>query len=97
MRKVIDSVGGSIGWAGMGAVTSGAAIVSATVASVSPAMATMSPALASSIGRRSRPRKPSTLETRPSSTSLPSRERTFTGMFGRTAPEVMRPVRMRPR
>jgi hypothetical protein len=48
MRKVIASVGGSIGWAGSGCVTSGAQIVCDTVASGRPAIATMSPADASS-------------------------------------------------
>ena len=70
-RAVIDaepSWQGSAGRSGapaIGSVTSGAAIVSATVAFVSPASATMSPASPSSIGWRSRPRKASTLETRP--------------------------------
>ena len=59
-RKVIDSVGGSIGWAGSGAVTSGAQMVWATVASGSPARETMSPAVASSRATRSSPRKAST-------------------------------------
>ena len=43
-RKVIERVGGSIGWAVSGSVTSGAQKVSATVPWVRPAMATMSPA-----------------------------------------------------
>ena len=67
MRKVMVSVGGSIGCAGSGAVTSGAHSVCETNASGSPAMATMSPAKPSSIGARSKPRKASTLVTRPSS------------------------------
>ena len=61
MRKVIDSVGGSIGWAWIGFVDRGSHSVSATVACVMPAMATMSPASAPSTGVRSRPRKASTL------------------------------------
>ena len=97
MRKVIASVGGSIGCAGSGSSTSGAQIVCETVASGRPAMATMSPASASSTAVRSRPRKASTLVTRPSSISLPSRSSTFTGWFGLIEPEVMRPVTMRPR
>ena len=96
-RKVIDSVGGSIGWAGSGSVTSGAQIVCATVASGRPAIETMSPAEASSSATRSSPRKASTFETRPCSTSLPSWSSTLTGWFGATVPEVMRPVTMRPR
>ena len=46
MRKVIDSVGGSTGCAGIGVSTEGSHSVSATVASLMPAMATMSPASA---------------------------------------------------
>ena len=64
MRKVIASVGGSIGWAGSGVSTAGSHSVSATVASLMPAMATMSPASACSTAVRSRPRKASTLVTR---------------------------------
>ena len=55
-EKVIARVGGSIGSAGRGVMTSGAQIVSATVVWPSPATAMMSPARASSIGRRSSPR-----------------------------------------
>ena len=91
------SVGGSIGCAGSGSVTSGAHSVCATVASGSPAMETMSPAKPSSIGVRSRPRKASTFVTRPASTRLPSRSSTLTGWFGFTEPEKIRPVTMRPR
>ena len=68
-----------------------------TVASGRPAMATMSPATASSTAVRSRPRKASTLVTRPCSISLPSRSSTLTVWFGLTEPERMRPVTMRPR
>ena len=70
-RKVIDRVGGSIGWACSGSLTSGAHSVSATLKLGRPAMATMSPASATSIGVRSMPRKARILETRPVSTSLP--------------------------
>ncbi len=91
------SVGGSIGCAGIASVTEGSHTVSATVAFSRPAIETMSPALPSSIGVRSRPRKASTLETRPCSTSEPSRARTFTVWFGFTEPAATRPVRMRPR
>ena len=55
-EKVIAKVGGSIGSAASGVVTSGAQIVSATVVCASPATAMMSPARASSIGRLSSPR-----------------------------------------
>ena len=48
IRKVIARVGGSIGCAGRGCVTSGAQMVCDTVASGRPAIATMSPADASS-------------------------------------------------
>jgi hypothetical protein len=43
------------------------------------------------------PRKARILETRPCSTTLPSRSSTLTAWFGLTEPEVMRPVMMRPR
>ena len=62
-RKVMASVGGSIGCAWIGTSIVGSQMVWATVASGSPAMATMSPASASSTGTRSRPRKASTLVT----------------------------------
>ena len=97
MRKVMASVGGSIGCAGSGSVTSGAHSVCATVASGRPAIETMSPAKPSSIGARSRPRNASTLVTRPASISSPLRSSTLTGWFGLTEPEKMRPVTMRPR
>ncbi len=96
-RKIIDSVGGSIGCAGIGVSTDGSQIVIATVASGNPAMATMSPASASSTGTRSMPRNASTLVTRPLSISLPSWSSTLTFWLGFTVPEVMRPVTMRPR
>ena len=66
--KVMESVGGSIGCACKGSVTSSAQSVSATLNFSSPAMATMSPASASSIGVRSMPRKARIFETRPCST-----------------------------
>ena len=91
------TVGGSIGWAGSGSSTVGSQNVSATVPFTMPAMATMSPASASSTGMRSRPRKPSTLETRPCSTTLPLASSTLKAWFGLTVPDVMRPVTMRPR
>src|SRR6516164_2269012 len=97
MRKVIAKVGGSMGCAGSGSVTSGAQIVCDTVASGSPAIATMSPADASSTPVRSRPRKASTLVTRLCSISCPLRSSTLTPWLGLTAPELMRPVTMRPR
>ncbi len=96
-RKVIASVGGSMGWAGSGSVTSGSAMVSATFPSSSPATATMSPAWASSTATRLRPRKASTLVVRPLSTRLPSRASTFTFCPALMEPDVMRPVRTRPR
>ena len=70
-RNCMVTVGGSIGWAGSGPSTLGSQKVSATVPLTMPAMATMSPASASSTGMRSRPRKPSTLETRPCSIIAP--------------------------
>ena len=90
-------VGGSIGWARNGVVTSGSHSVSATVACVMPAMATMSPASATSTAVRSRPRKASTLVTRAVSIRRPSRLIALMVWLGRMLPEVMRPVRMRPR
>ena len=93
----IDTVGGSIGCAWIGVSTVGSQKVSATVPLGRPAMATMSPASASSTGCRSRPRKARILVMRPVSTSLPSREITFTAWFGLTEPDAMRPVMMRPR
>ena len=97
MRKVMARVGGSIGCAGKGSVTSGAQRVCDTVASGRPASETMSPARPSSIGVRSSPRKASTLVTRPSSTIVPLLSSTLTGWFGLIEPEVMRPVTTRPR
>ena len=91
------SVGGSIGCAGSGSDTSGAQSVCDTKASGRPASETMSPAKPSSIGVRSRPRKASTLVTRPSSMSSPLGSSTFTGWFGLIEPDLMRPVTMRPR
>ena len=78
MRKVMVRVGGSIGCAGTGSLTSGAHSVCETDASGRPAMATMSPAKPSSIGARSNPRKASTLVMRPTSTTAPLRSSTFT-------------------
>ena len=69
-RKVMDRVGGSIGWACSASVTSGAQSVSATLNLDRPAMATMSPASAMSIGVRSMPRKARILETRPVSSDV---------------------------
>ncbi len=77
--KLIVTVGGSIGWAFIGSVTSGAQKVSATDPLETPAMATMSPATASSIGWRSMPRKARILETRPCSTTEPSCASTLIG------------------
>ena len=97
MRNVMASVGGSIGCAGSGSVTSVAHSVCETVASGRPAIETMSPAKASSIGVRSSPREASTLVARPSSTRTPLRSSTLIIWFGVTEPEEMRPVTMRPR
>ncbi len=97
MRKVMASVGGSTGMACSGSVTSGEHTVSGMVPFSSPAMAMMSPASAVSTGTRSRPRKLSSLVSRPVSTWLPSARSTFSGMLTRATPCSMRPVRMRPR
>ncbi len=97
MRNVIASVGGSTGTAGSGALTSGEAMVSGTVASARPATAMMSPARASSTGTRSRPRKASSLDSRPLSATVPSGRSTRTGMLTRARPCSMRPVSTRPR
>ena len=70
MRKVMAKVGGSIGCAGAARSLPARRACATTVASGRPAMETMSPANASSIGVRSRPRKASTLVTRPSSISV---------------------------
>jgi hypothetical protein len=91
------SVGGSMGWAGIGVSTLGSAMVSATLAIDSPAMATMSPASAVSTGSRSRPRKPRILVMRPCSISLPSRDSALTCWLTLKVPERMRPVSSRPR
>ena len=91
------SVGGSIGWARNGLSTLGSHSVSATVAWVMPEMATMSPASARSTAVRSRPRKASTLVTRAVSISEPSRRMALMVWLGLTLPELMRPVRTRPR
>ena len=80
-EKVMAMVGGSIGCAFKGSLTSGAHSVSATVVCSSPAIAMMSPASARSIVTRSRPRKASSLVSRPSSMSTPSRPSDLTGML----------------
>ena len=72
-------------------------MVSATVACGSPAMATMSPASAVLDRLALKAAEASTFETRPCSISLPSRQSALTGWFGLTVPDVMRPVRTRPR
>ena len=96
-EKVMDRVGGSIGWAASASVTFGAQSVSATVAWVSPAMATISPASALSIGCRSRPRKARILVARPVSSWLPSMPSALIAMLGVRRPDWIRPVRIRPR
>ena len=95
--KVIDTVGGSIGWALIGVSTDGSQKVSATEPFTRPAMETMSPGMASSIGVRSRPRKARILVMRPVSTSVPSPDSTLICWFGLAEPETTRPVMMRPR
>ncbi len=97
MPKVTLMVGGSIGWAGSGASTSGAQMVSATVALPMPARVTMSPATASSMGVWVRPRKASTLEMRNCSTRAPSRPSALTVSPARARPDSTRPVSSRPR
>ena len=74
-EKIMSRVGGSTGIDGIGISTSGVQIVSATVVSARPAMAMISPASASSIGRRSRPRKASSFVRRNVLDTLPSRDR----------------------
>ena len=96
-ETVMAMVGGSIGWAGIGVVTSGSHRVSATVAFDSPAMATMSPASATSMAVRFRPRNASSLVTRPFSTMAPSRDSAWIAMPGVNLPASTRPVRIRPR
>ena len=96
-RKDMATVGGSIGWACSGSVTSSAQKVSATLPLLRPAMATMSPASPHSIGWRSMPRKARIFETRPCSIRLPSWESALIVWFDLTMPELMRPVMMRPR
>ncbi len=97
MRKLMVSVGGSMGWAAMGSVTAGSQMVSATVALVRPAMEMMSPAMPSSIDWRSRPRKARIFDTLPCSTTVPSHDIALTVWFGLTVPERTRPVSTRPR
>ncbi len=96
-ENVIDSVGGSIGWACSGSTSSGLHSVSATLNFSRPAIAMMSPATASSIGARSMPRKARIFDTRPVSTRSPSTSRTLTGELVLIEPEKTRPVTMRPR
>ena len=97
MRNVMERVGGSTGCAVSGVSTEGSHNVSATVASFMPAIATMSPASATSTGVRLSPRNASTFCTRNVSIWLPSLCSALSCWLGRTVPEVMRPVRMRPR
>ena len=97
IEKVMASVGGSTGIAGIGSVTAGSHRVWATVAVVSPAMATMSPADAWSTGTRSSPRNDSSLEMRPCSTLVPSASSALMVMPMRTVPASIRPVSTRPR
>ena len=96
-EKVIDSVGGSIGWACSGSTSSMLHRVSATLNFSRPAMATMSPATASSIGVRSMPRNARMRETRPCSMRSPPWPSTLTGALVWIEPENTRPVMMRPR
>ena len=96
-EKVIASVGGSIAWAEIGAISAGSQIVSATVVSPSPAMAMMSPAEALSIGSRSSPRKASSLVSLACSITRPSGASALTCMLTRAVPVWIRPVSTRPR
>ena len=68
---VIDIVGGSIGVAGIGSLTSGSQIVSATLAFSNPATTTMSPASPTSIGTFFVPSYLKILVNLPSSTFSP--------------------------
>ena len=70
---VIDIVGGSIGVAGIGSLTSKSHIVSATFAFSNPAITTMSPASPTSIGTFLVPSYLNILVNLPSSTLLPSK------------------------
>ena len=97
IEKVIDSVGGSIGVAGIGVAMEGSQSVSATVALVRPAMAIRSPASTSSTGTRSSPRKASSLVARASSISAPSRVMALIAMLTFARPVWTRPVSTRPR
>ena len=78
-------------------LAAGSNIVSATVVFDKPASAIISPALASSKGTLSRPRKAKTFVIRPSSLASPSIVSDFTIEFGLIDPDVILPVRMRPR
>ena len=80
MRNVIDSVGGSTGWAGSGSSTDGSQSVSATFARLMPASAMMSPAPADSTGVRSRPWKARTFCTRKFSSTLAFAVERFQGL-----------------
>ena len=101
--KVILSVGGSIGDAGSGSATPGAATVSVTVARLRPATLTMSPALARRSGSRAPPRDVNSLVTRPDSrspapplASSPPRRIALTRSPTSTLPLATRPVTSRP-
>ena len=97
-RNDMVTVGGSIGCAWIGDLVLGAR---RRCRPPSPSRArrwtTMSPASPISIGWRSRPRKARIFETRPVSTSLPSRSITLMVWFGFTSPTRCGPVTMRPR
>ena len=94
-KKVIWSVGSSIRRTGNGSTASVGVIVSPTKMSSIPEMAIKSPAFASSISRRSKPKKPKSLVTRKFFVVPSSFERvTWSPTF--TVPRKIRPIPIRP-
>ena len=94
---VTDMVGGSIGVASNGVVTSGEQIVSATDVLAKPAMQMMSPARTLSTGIRDAPSNLRSLVKRPVSITLPSRFKPRTLSLTEALPCATRPTRQRPR
>ena len=96
-RKVMESVGGSIGWAGSGSVTSGAQMVCATVALGSPAMRDDVAGRGLVEPDALKPAKREHLRHAALLDQLAIVIQHLDGWFGAIVPELMRPVTMRPR
>ena len=94
---VIDIVGGSIGVAGIGSLTSKLQIVSATFAFSNPATTTISPASPTSIGTFLVPSYLKIFVNFPSSTFSPFKLIALIGWFAFAVPCVILPTRLLPK